>query len=62
MESRGETASGTVRLAVLGPLEVRGPHGPIDVSPGKQRSILALLALDANQVISRDRLVVELWG
>ena len=62
MESRGETGSRTVRFAVLGPLEVQGPHGPIDVSPGKQRSILALLALDANQVISRDRLVDELWG
>ena len=51
-----------VRFGVLGPLQVQGPHGPIDVSPGKQRAILALLLLDANEVISRDRLVGELWG
>jgi eukaryotic-like serine/threonine-protein kinase len=62
MESRGDTVSRTVRLAVLGPLEVRGPQGPVDVSPGKQRVILALLVLGANEVVSRDRLVDELWG
>jgi DNA-binding SARP family transcriptional activator len=62
MESRQDRVSGTVRVAVLGPLEVYGPNGQIDVSPGKQRTIVALLALDANHVISQDRLVDELWG
>jgi DNA-binding SARP family transcriptional activator len=62
MESGADTALGVVRLALLGPLEVHGPHGPIAVTPGKQRSILALLAFEANHVVSRDRLVDELWG
>jgi hypothetical protein len=49
-------------FAILGPLEVQGPEGPVEVSPGKQRVILALLLLSANEVVSRDRLVDELWG
>jgi eukaryotic-like serine/threonine-protein kinase len=51
-----------MRFAILGPLEVEGPDGPIEVSPGKQRAILALLLLNAGEVVSRDRLVDELWG
>jgi DNA-binding SARP family transcriptional activator len=51
-----------MRIALLGPLEVTGPDGPVAVSPGKQRTILAVLALEAGRVVSRDRLLAELWG
>jgi DNA-binding SARP family transcriptional activator/tetratricopeptide (TPR) repeat protein len=51
-----------LRFAILGPLEVHGPDGPLAVSPGKQRAILALLLLNAGEVVSRDRLVDALWG
>ena len=51
-----------LRFAILGPLEVEGPDGQVEVSPGKQRAILALLLLNAGEVVSRDRLVDELWG
>ena len=62
MESSRNAVARTVRFGVIGPLDVQGPEGPINVSPGKQRAVLALLVLNANEVISRDRLVGELWG
>jgi len=47
---------------VLGPLEVR--HEGHMVSPGgvKQRALLAVLLLRANEVVSRETLIDELWG
>src|SRR5688500_2129492 len=62
MESSRDAVARTVRFGVLGPLEIQGPDGAIDVSPGKQRAVLALLVLNADEVISRNRLVGELWG
>jgi DNA-binding SARP family transcriptional activator len=47
---------------ILGPLEVRHSAGPLPLGGQKQRSLLALLLLNANHVVSRDRLVDELWG
>jgi YVTN family beta-propeller protein len=47
---------------ILGPLEV-SDHGrePV-IAPGKQRALLAILLLHANEVVSSDRLIEELWG
>ena len=47
---------------VLGPLEVMDGARRVEIGPGKQRSVLAILLLNANQVVSTDRLVDELWG
>jgi DNA-binding SARP family transcriptional activator len=47
---------------VLGPLEVTGGDGPLELGGIKQRSLLAVLLLHANQVVSRDGLVDTLWG
>ncbi len=47
---------------VLGPLEVRDGAEPIPLAGAKQRVLLALLLINANHVVSRDRLVEELWG
>jgi DNA-binding SARP family transcriptional activator len=51
-----------MEFRLLGPLEVsdRGQH--VALGGQKQRSLLALLLLHANEVVSRDRLVDELWG
>ena len=46
---------------ILGPLEVLDDERPLDVGGGKQRSVLALLLLHANEVVSSDRLIDELW-
>ncbi len=47
---------------VLGPVEVRGSEGPVPLGGAKQRALLALLLLNANRVVSRDRLIDDLWG
>jgi YVTN family beta-propeller protein len=46
---------------ILGPLEVLDEERLLDVGGGKQRSILALLLMNANEVVSSDRLIDELW-
>ena len=47
---------------ILGPLEVRASDGPVPLGGAKQRALLALLLLNANRVVSRERLIDELWG
>src|SRR5262245_60124102 len=47
---------------VLGPLEVAGVEGPVPLGGAKQRALLALLALNANRVVSLERLIDALWG
>src|SRR6266511_3135273 len=46
---------------ILGPLEVLSEEGVLDVGGGKQRSVLVLLLLHANEIVSSDRLIDELW-
>ena len=47
---------------VLGPLEVRRNGQEIGVPAPKQRALLGLLLLHANEPVSPERLVDELWG
>ena len=47
---------------ILGPLEVATESGPLALGGQKQRAVLALLLLDANRVVSVDKLVDALWG
>ena len=46
---------------VLGSLEVQGPHGPIAVAGAKQRLLLAMLLLHAEEPVSREALIDVLW-
>ena len=49
--------------AVLGPLNVSGPQGPIELKAPKQRVLLAVLLLAyRDDSVSAARLVDELWG
>ena len=49
--------------AVLGPLNVSGPQGPIELKAPKQRALLAVLLLaHREESVSASRLVDELWG
>ncbi len=50
-----------MEFRILGPLEVRSDGQPLDLGGTKQRSLLAVLLLHANQVVSQDRLVDALW-
>ena len=46
---------------VLGPVEARRDGELLDLGT-KQRSLLALLLVEANRVVSIDRIIDELWG
>ena len=47
---------------MLGPLEVLAEGRPITLAGSKQRALLALLLMHANETLGTDRLVDELWG
>ena len=51
-----------VEFRLLGPLEAAVDGVPVMLGPPQQRALLALLLLNANEVVSRDRIVDELWG
>jgi DNA-binding SARP family transcriptional activator/class 3 adenylate cyclase len=51
-----------MRFGVFGPLEVTNDGGrKLALGGPKQRSVLAILLLRANEVVSQDRLAEELW-
>jgi ABC-type transport system substrate-binding protein/DNA-binding SARP family transcriptional activator len=57
------TVSGDrIEFRILGPLEVRVEDAPLRIGGPRQRALLALLLLSANEVVSRDRLLDELFG
>jgi DNA-binding SARP family transcriptional activator len=47
---------------ILGPLEVLEAGRAIPTADGRQRALLAILLLHANQRVSADELIDELWG
>ena len=51
-----------VDFRILGPLEVRANGDRLRLGGRKQRALLAVLLLNANKVVSRDRLIDVLWG
>jgi DNA-binding SARP family transcriptional activator len=50
-----------MEFRVLGPLEVRRDGWPIDLRGSKRRAVLALLVLQANEIVRTDRLIEDLW-
>jgi DNA-binding SARP family transcriptional activator/ABC-type oligopeptide transport system substrate-binding subunit len=50
-----------MEFRILGPLEVRSNGQSLPLGGPKQRAVLALLLLGANRVVSRERLIAELW-
>src|SRR5919205_48126 len=51
-----------MEFRILGPLEVGEPNCQIELGGRKQRALLGVLLLHANEPISCERLVDELWG
>jgi DNA-binding SARP family transcriptional activator/predicted ATPase/class 3 adenylate cyclase len=51
-----------VEFGVLGPLHVRIDGNVAQLGGHRQRALLAILALHANEPVSTDRLIDELWG
>src|SRR5437870_4671302 len=52
---------GFVEFRILGPLDVIGDAGAIDVGGRKPRALLGLLLVGANWVVAADRLIDDLW-
>src|SRR6476660_5155953 len=50
-----------MEFRILGPLEVTADGRALDLGGHKQRTLLALLLLQANRVVSSDRLIEALW-
>lgn len=53
---------GKREFRILGHLEARENGRSLVIGTGKQRALLALLLLDAGDVVSTDRLIDALWG
>ena len=51
-----------LEFRLLGPLEVYSDGEPIVLAGPKQRAILTILLLNANQVVPRAHLLAEVWG
>ncbi|MEA2684957.1 MAG: hypothetical protein QOE93_152, partial [Actinomycetota bacterium] len=51
-----------MQYRVLGPFEVQDEERVLDLGRPKQRAVLAVLVLEANGVVSLDRLIDLLWG
>jgi len=47
---------------ILGPLEALDGHQRVALGGSKRRAVLALLLLHANETLSTDRMIDELWG
>lgn len=51
-----------MEFRILGPLEVRDGEDNVPLGPAKERALLAVLLLQGSAVVSRERLISELWG
>jgi predicted ATPase/DNA-binding SARP family transcriptional activator len=51
-----------MQVSILGPLEVRAGDRAVALGGVKQRALLAVLALHANEPVSAERLALALWG
>jgi predicted ATPase/DNA-binding SARP family transcriptional activator len=51
-----------IEFRILGPLELRADGRVLPLGSPKQRALLALLLVHANETLSRDRLIEELWA
>jgi YVTN family beta-propeller protein len=54
--------TGVAEFSILGPLEVSRSGCAVPLGGPRQRAVLALLLLEANRVVSMDRLAEDVWG
>src|SRR6266700_7534049 len=57
-----EPGNARLQIRLLGPVEVTIGERQLALGRRMQRALLALLALNANRVVSTDRLLDALWG
>jgi DNA-binding SARP family transcriptional activator len=51
-----------VDFRLLGPLEVVDDDRPLELGGARQRSVLALLLMHANELVTPDQLIDQIWG
>jgi DNA-binding SARP family transcriptional activator len=51
-----------LQFRILGPLEVANASGLVELGGPRQRSLLAVLLLRANEIVSTDSLLHAIWG
>jgi DNA-binding SARP family transcriptional activator/tetratricopeptide (TPR) repeat protein len=51
-----------MEIRLLGPLEVHGEAGVVELGGGKQKALLADLAIHRREPLAADRLIDDLWG
>jgi YVTN family beta-propeller protein len=51
-----------MEFRILGPLEIVDDERTLELRGPKQRALLTILLLHANQVVSQERLVEDVWG
>src|SRR5262249_24401242 len=51
-----------LEVRILGPLEVRGSDRLLELRGARQKLLLAMLLLRANEVVSSEALIDVLWG
>lgn len=49
-------------IRVLGPLEVDGAEGPVEIGSPRHREVLAALIVDVGRVVSTDAMYERVWG
>ena len=54
--------TGFTEFGILGPLEVSRAGRSVPLGGPRQRAVLALLLLEANRVVSMDRLAEDIWA
>jgi YVTN family beta-propeller protein len=59
---QAEPRATQLEIRLLGPVEARLSERPLALDRLQQRALLALLALNANRVVSTDQLIDALWG
>ena len=52
----------SAEFSILGPLEVARSGSIVPIGGPRQRAVLAVLLLEANRVVSMDRLAEDIWG
>src|SRR3954463_6076176 len=58
----GAAQDRAMEFRILGPLEVADGERLVHLGAGKQRALLAVLLLHANEVVASERLIDDLWA
>src|SRR5436190_6548697 len=62
MAADAAEATGFAEFGILGPLQVCRAGRAVPLGGPRQRAVLALLLLEANRVVSMDRLAEDIWA